>query len=297
MSDYYRASGGSARFEPPPDDEATLQMWADRRTRRANLYKERTPQVWADSPDEDAVSEVWDEFIGGTTKSKTKRIKSEDPSSSDTDSSSDSTDSEEERRRRRRAKKKKQSKKRKHKSKHRKRKRAKEESSSSSSSSSDSSDSAADAPPAEEQWVAKTSAPAASAPAVADEDVEIGPAPPMTQQAFNSANADFGGALLPGEGDAMANYVAEGKRIPRRGEIGLTSEEIDNFEKQGYVMSGSRHRRMEAVRIRKENQIYTADERRALAMHNYEEHQKKEAAILANFRELLNEKKKKAKAD
>ena len=33
------------------------------------------------------------------------------------------------------------------------------------------------------------------------------------------------------------------------------------FEESGYVMSGSRHRRMEAVRIRKENQICSADEK------------------------------------
>lgn len=39
----------------------------------------------------------------------------------------------------------------------------------------------------------------------------------------------------------MAAYVAEGKRIPRRGEIGLTSNEIENYEKVGYVMSGSRY--------------------------------------------------------
>ena len=32
------------------------------------------------------------------------------------------------------------------------------------------------------------------------------------------------------------------------------------------VMSGSRHRRMNAVRIRKENQVYSAEEKRALAM-------------------------------
>lgn len=38
----------------------------------------------------------------------------------------------------------------------------------------------------------------------------------------------------------MAAYVTEGKRIPRRGEIGLTSDEIATFEDMGYVMSGSR---------------------------------------------------------
>ncbi len=59
----------------------------------------------------------------------------------------------------------------------------------------------------------------------------------------------------------MAGFVEAGKRIPRRGEIGLTSNEIEKFEDAGYVMSGSRHRRMEAVRIRKENQIYSADDK------------------------------------
>jgi hypothetical protein len=51
----------------------------------------------------------------------------------------------------------------------------------------------------------------------------------------------YGKALLPGEGAAMAAYIAEGKRIPRRGEIGLEPEEIVTFEKTGYVMSGSRY--------------------------------------------------------
>lgn len=55
------------------------------------------------------------------------------------------------------------------------------------------------------------------------------------------SSSSFGHALLPGEGAAMAEYVKAGKRIPRRGEIGLTSDEIANFEKSGYVMSGSRY--------------------------------------------------------
>ena len=100
----------------------------------------------------------------------------------------------------------------------------------------------------------------------------------------------FGGALLPGEGEAMAAYVEAGKRIPRRGEIGLTSGEILQFEDAGYVMSGSRHRRMEAVRIRKENQIYNADDRRALAMFNREERAKRENQILSDFRSMVHQK-------
>lgn len=51
----------------------------------------------------------------------------------------------------------------------------------------------------------------------------------------------YGSALLPGEGSAMAAYVQQGKRIPRRGEIGLSGDQILDFEKAGYVMSGNRY--------------------------------------------------------
>ena len=60
---------------------------------------------------------------------------------------------------------------------------------------------------------------------------------------------------MPGEGAAIAQYVQQNMRIPRRGEIGWSGEEIDSLEQQGYVMSGSRHKRMNAIRLRKENQV------------------------------------------
>ncbi|RVE48122.1 hypothetical protein evm_007182 [Chilo suppressalis] len=110
---------------------------------------------------------------------------------------------------------------------------------------------------------------------------------PVPRTGPSLGHKDFGRALLPGEGAAMAAFVADGKRIPRRGEIGLTSDEIASYEAVGYVMSGSRHRRMEAVRIRKENQIYSADEKRALAAFSKEERAKRENAILAQFRDVL----------
>ncbi|PSN51409.1 hypothetical protein C0J52_05436 [Blattella germanica] len=50
------------------------------------------------------------------------------------------------------------------------------------------------------------------------------------------------------------------------------------------------HRRMEAVRIRKENQIYSADEKRALAMFSKEERQKRENRILSQFKEMVSSK-------
>lgn len=55
-----------------------------------------------------------------------------------------------------------------------------------------------------------------------------------------------------------------------------------------YVMSGSRHSRMNAIRIRKENQIYSAEEKAALAMFNFEENRKKEQNILADMQRLVS---------
>ncbi|KAJ6223445.1 hypothetical protein RDWZM_001990 [Blomia tropicalis] len=124
----------------------------------------------------------------------------------------------------------------------------------------------------------------------AEENDIVGPLP---KSSVDLNERDFGKALLPGEGAAMAAFVAEGKRIPRRGEIGLTCEEISSYEEVGFVMSGSRHRRMEAVRIRKENQIYSADEKRALAMFNKEERSKREVKILSQFKEMIKSKQSK----
>jgi len=118
------------------------------------------------------------------------------------------------------------------------------------------------------------------------EEIEAGPMLPR-QVETKLDRRQYGGALMPGEGDAIAQFVQSGQRIPRRGEIGLTSAQIEDFEKLGFVMSGSRHKRMNAVRIRKESQIYSAEEKRALALLNSEEKQAKEKRLLAEFRKLL----------
>ena len=181
-------------------------------------------------------------------------------------------------------------------------KKRKRHSSSSSSSSSDASDS-------EPKWIetkSKTkkssiSSKVNTAQKPTNEEEFIGPQlPEFLSQQGGSTNPlgadkslDFGKALLPGEGEAMARFVAEGKRIPRRGEIGLESEEIQQYEDLGYVMSGSRHRRMEAVRLRKENQIYSADEKRALATFNHEARSNKEKALMTQFKGIVDSKTKK----
>ena len=99
--------------------------------------------------------------------------------------------------------------------------------------------------------------------------------------------------MLRGEAESMAAYYAQGKRIPRRGEIGLSSEEISTFEKAGYVMSGTRHKAMEATRLRKENQIMTAEEKRMLSGFTHEQRKQKEDVVLQRMRTLIDSKKSK----
>ncbi|NWT97613.1 NKAPL protein, partial [Urocynchramus pylzowi] len=204
--------------------------------------------------------------------SKRKRRKHSEDSDSDSESEQNSSDED-----------KKKSKKRKKKSKKKKykKKKAKKSRKESSDSSSEDSDEMLQG---DDLWIERSKD--------SEADSLIGPEAPKTHASQDDRPLNYGHALLPGEGAAMAEYVKAGKRIPRRGEIGLTSEEIASFESSGYVMSGSRHRRMEAVRLRKENQIYSADEKRALASFNQEERRKRENKILASFREMVYRKTK-----
>ena len=129
-----------------------------------------------------------------------------------------------------------------------------------------------------------------------DSSDDEGPMPLPEGQQAQQQSADYGKALRPGEGAAIAAYVQKNMRVPRRGEIGLKSTEIERFEAAGYVMSGSRHARMNAVRIRKENQVYSAEEKRALALYNYEEKQQRENKILGEFRDMIAAKERESAA-
>ncbi|XP_037636088.1 NF-kappa-B-activating protein isoform X2 [Sebastes umbrosus] len=249
------------------------------------------PEVWGYSPrvkepDSDEFTPVEEdeknsssESSSGDKKKKKKKKKSKKKKnkkhSEDSELGSDSD--EEEIKKKKKKKKSKKSKK----SKKKKAKKTRKESSNSNSEESGEEEEEEEDPNGV-LWVEKT---------CMDENV-VGPEAPLTHLSTDDRPLDFGHALLPGEGAAMAEYVKAGKRIPRRGEIGLTSDEIANFEKSGYVMSGSRHRRMEAVRLRKENQIYSADEKRALASFNQEERRKRESKILSSFREMVYRKTK-----
>jgi hypothetical protein len=131
----------------------------------------------------------------------------------------------------------------------------------------------------------------------ADSDDELGPQPlepvPDSGARRRADERQYGGALLRGEGSAMAAFLqgedgAEA-RIPRRGEIGLTSDEIEKYELVGYVMSGSRHRRMNAVRIRKENQVISAEEKRGILKLQKEERERRESILRDEFSMLVED--------
>lgn len=129
-----------------------------------------------------------------------------------------------------------------------------------------------------------------------DDGEEVGPQPVEKESTSNKKVDEraYGGALLRGEGSAMAAFLQDGtqSRIPRRGEIGLTSDEIAQYEQVGYVMSGSRHRRMNAVRMRKENQVISAEEKRGILKLQKEERERREAILREEFKELVEDKLK-----
>lgn len=142
-----------------------------------------------------------------------------------------------------------------------------------------------------------------------DDDDDVGPSLPSSSSSSSSASvsgfgtftggvaATHGGNLLAGEGAAIASYVQRNLRIPRRGEVGWTGGEIANLEAQGYVMSGSRHAKMNAVRLRKENQVYTSEEKRALVLLQAQQQAERSQQVTEEFKVMVEEELAKKKAE
>ncbi|CDH52039.1 pre-mrna-splicing factor [Lichtheimia corymbifera JMRC:FSU:9682] len=255
---------------------------------RKRVRDSSTATIWAPSPEPRRRSLTPEE----TSRSKRRRRYSD----SEDDAESDDSSSDDDRRRRRRKHKSRKSSSKKKKSSHRrssKKKRRRSITPSETESSASESENAAAAKQlqvdqsqldaVEDLWVEKEVN-------IPDEDNTIvGPVMLPKDDDMPDERA-YGGALLPGEGSAMAAYVQQGKRIPRRGEIGLSGDQIADYENAGFVMSGSRHQRMNAVRMRKENQVISAEEKRLLLQHAQEQRMKRENEIISGFRELLDEK-------
>ncbi|XP_007954688.1 NKAP-like protein [Orycteropus afer afer] len=258
---------------PEPDSDEQTPVEDEAKTQKSSS----SDSSWEEEKRKKKASHSKNKKKRKKKSSRRKHRKYSDASDSSSDSDTNSSFGNDKKRARKAKKKEK-------KKKHRTRKYKKKNSKKTKKESSDSTckDSEGELP--EDMWIEQSK--------IADTMGLVGPEAPIIHSSQDERPLNYGHALLPGEGAAMAQYVKAGKRIPRRGEIGLTSEEIASFECSGYVMSGSRHRRMEAVRLRKENQIYSADEKRALAFFNQEERHKRENKILASFREMVYRKTK-----
>lgn len=277
---------------PSPSPEKTIKKKAKKKELASNSKKKKGLDIQKNSKakalDKDAEDDVPVNFDDDSADSEVEDMGAKE-SEKRRKAERETQVSKDKKKKKGRKKKKKRYKKKK---KRTKRKKKKKKVSSSSSSSSDSSDddyqNAIDAADESEKFAIKNKL---DSEKVVEEEIEIGPRPmPKIQQEVQAANIDYGGALMPGEGDAIAQFVQNNMRIPRRGEVGWTGDEIETLETLGYVMSGSRHKKMNAIRIRKENQVYSAEEKRALALYNYEEQQQRENKLMQEFREIITEK-------
>jgi len=123
------------------------------------------------------------------------------------------------------------------------------------------------------------------------QDESIGPQPIKVELDKKEEKRFYAGTSINrDEAQKYAHYVQQGKRIPRRGEVGLSSEEIEKYESLGYVMSGLRHKKMTMARLKKEQQVYTAEEKRALAIYNLEEQMRKERNIINEMKKWKSDK-------
>eukprot|EP00388_Colpodella_angusta_P016698 GDKJ01041359.1.p1 GENE.GDKJ01041359.1~~GDKJ01041359.1.p1 ORF type:complete len:279 (-),score=44.48 GDKJ01041359.1:238-1074(-) len=99
--------------------------------------------------------------------------------------------------------------------------------------------------------------------------------------------------LFKGEAEGMAAFARDGKRIPRRGEIGMDASQIEKLENIGYVMSGNRNKRMNAIRIEKEQKVLNLEKDRIASLQKIEQKFMKEHEQLAEFREILSKQNEK----
>jgi len=118
-----------------------------------------------------------------------------------------------------------------------------------------------------------------------EEEDTFGPKPIAQKQA----------GKFTAEGEAMINFIKQNKRIPRRGEIGRTAEEIAQYESIGFVMSGSRNKKMTAARIAKESQVYSSEERRIIDELKEQSKEKRENELIANLRMMVDRQSKEKK--
>jgi len=201
-----------SRKRRPYDDQNSL--YQEKRSKMHREIFENSSAVWASSPERENIS---DDDVSGQKKVKSKKKKDVEIKQKKDDkylSNDDCSAGSEEKKKKKKKKKHKKEKKSKQDRRSKKRGNSEDESEdvwtekqvclpqdSKDSKSSPDSDSSEDFTRAAKQTNSS--------------DVIIGPMPELLDSSDKIVN--FGHALLPGEGAAMAAYVTDGKRIPRRG--------------------------------------------------------------------------------
>uniref|UniRef100_A0A914X1Q8 NF-kappa-B-activating protein C-terminal domain-containing protein n=1 Tax=Plectus sambesii TaxID=2011161 RepID=A0A914X1Q8_9BILA len=205
----WRLTDQSKHDSRPQTSRDTLKaqendFWNNRRLERSKVCEEGQARCWGHSPTRQEIERIY------TRDSNITIIEQE----SDSDSDSRKKKKKEKKRKKDKSEKKGEKKKSK-KSKKKKRKATSDDSASNSD---------------EEQWVEVTKEVLEQQQTAQKEEdaAMIGPQLPVAniepEEAINPAI--YGKDMLKGEAAAMAAYIAQGKRIPRRGEIGLSSSEI-----------------------------------------------------------------------
>ncbi|CAD5234524.1 unnamed protein product [Bursaphelenchus xylophilus] len=278
-------------FKDPHEKRKEDEYWEQRRKSRAKIAEEGVRRVWGISPTRDALQEIYEELDEikrqadkeekEAEKIQKQKLKSEKKSKKHKRKHDSSDDLE--------GKKKKKWKKEKKSKKSRKEKKRNKSPAPSTSSESE------EIQKEEDEWVEMTKE-IREEVEQQQKTEEIGPQIPehllrKNEIKYFELDAIDRKNIPRGEAAAMAAYAAQGKRIPRRGEIGLSSDEIATFEDVGYVMSGTRHKSMEATRLRKENQIMTAEEKRLLSGFTQEQRKEKEEAVMNQFKSLVSSKR------
>ncbi|KAJ2498529.1 hypothetical protein GGH96_004253 [Coemansia sp. RSA 1972] len=121
-------------------------------------------------------------------------------------------------------------------------------------------------------------------------DSGIGPMPAQDYKPTISEHG-LGSVQRSGDGLLSSGFIQSSDRIPRRGEIGMDLNKIEQWENAGYVMSGNRRSRVNDTQVHREGQVITADEKRQMLLQNQEERQKKETQIISEFRDMLSKKR------
>merc|ERR1712113_574868 len=85
----------------------------------------------------------------------------------------------------------------------------------------------------------------------------------------------------------FTEFFQNGKRIPLRGQEGMSVDQIEAFERAGYKMSANHKRQVEAHYMRMERKVYTPEEKAMLERYSKNDRDAKSKEQLEQFRSFV----------